>query len=315
MAWTKTYHGAEPMRVNKWLAQEGACSRREAETLIGDGHVEIDGVKLTSLGHKIADGETLTLNADATKRLDNQISVIFHKPKGIVSGTPEDDQVPAIRMITRENLRGRTHAIPGRNNSLAPLGRLDMDSRGLLIMSEDGVLAKAIIGPESRLEKEYLVRVAGEITDEVIGKLRHGLELDGRQLRPAIVEKVNRDQLRFILREGRNRQIRRMCELVELRVFDLFRVRVGPVRLEGLEEGKWRIMVEKERSALLRGLNPSERSVPRRKPGIAPRNPAPAPRSNTDDTARTEGPQHGFRDPMKPLKRTKLKPRKRTPIK
>lgn len=305
MAWQKTYSGEEPMRVNKWLASEGVCSRREAESLIANGQVAIDGAVLTSLGHKISDGETLVLKGAATKRLDNQISVVFHKPKGIVSGTPEDDQVPAIRLITKENLRGRTHAIPGRNNSLAPLGRLDMDSRGLLILSEDGVLAKAIIGPQSELEKEYLVRVADEITDEKLEKLRHGLELDGRQLRPAIVEKVNRDQLRFVLREGRNRQIRRMCDLVDLRVFDLFRTRIGPVRLEGLEEGKWRIMLEKERAALVRGVN-----VPKREP----RGSRPAARieGKTDDRS---GPQRGYRDPMKPKKRTKLRPRKRTPIK
>lgn len=105
--------------------------------------------------------------------------------------------------------------------SLPPLGRLDLDSHGLLILSNDGVLAKAVIGPQSELDKEYVVRVAGRIDEETLGWLRHGLSLDGRKLRPAKVEVIQGQVLRFTLTEGRNRQIRRMCELMELRVMDL----------------------------------------------------------------------------------------------
>src|SRR6202012_2103695 len=130
-------------------------------------------------------------------------------------------QTPAVRLITADTLWGSSPAIPNSQSRLAPVGRLDMDSRGLLILSEDGVVAKAVIGPASDLEKEYLVQVAGEITDRKIALLRHGLELDGRQLNPAKVNLAGRQTLRFILKEGRNRQIRRMCDLVELEVVDL----------------------------------------------------------------------------------------------
>ena len=142
-------------------------------------------------------------------------------------------------------------AVPDRASRLAPVGRLDMDSRGLLLLSEDGVVAKAVIGPSSEMEKEYQVRVTGEVTARKLAMLRHGLELDGRQLRPAQVTVTRSHELRFILQEGRNRQIRRMCDLVELHVIDLFRVRVGPLTLGDLPEGHWRPVTAQERAALL----------------------------------------------------------------
>ncbi|WP_291047642.1 pseudouridine synthase [Hyphomonas sp.] len=251
MAWTKTYTGEEPVRINKWLAQEGVCSRREADALIEKGLIQLDGKPVTVAGERVTKGQTLSLTDAASRRLDNQLSVILNKPVGYVSGTPEPGEIPAIRLVTEENLSGSAHAIPQRSNKMAPLGRLDKDSHGLLILSEDGVLAKAIIGPLSDMDKEYLVRVRGDITPAKVALLRHGLELDGRQLRPAEVQQERNNTLRFILKEGRNRQIRRMCDLVELRVLDLQRIRVGPILLAGLPEGKWRPLGAKERAALL----------------------------------------------------------------
>jgi 23S rRNA pseudouridine2604 synthase len=142
--------------------------------------------------------------------------------------------------------------MPTKRTRLAPLGRLDQDSRGLLLLSEDGVLAKAVIGPESKLDKEYLVHVEGRITDRKLALLRHGLMLDGRQLKPAKIEQIEDQRLRFTLIEGRNRQIRRMCELVELDVIDLFRTRIGPLSLGDLPEGKWRMVTSEERESLIR---------------------------------------------------------------
>ena len=330
MAWTKTYSGTEPMRVNKWLATEGVCSRREADALIEKGLVKINGEVLTEAGYKIEDGQTLSLTEKAARRLDNQLSLMFHKPIGIVSGTPEPGEIPAVRLINEQSLSGRAHAIPGRNNKLAPLGRLDKDSRGLLIMSEDGVLAKALIGPESKLEKEYHVKVRGDVTEEKLKLLRHGLELDGRQLRPAAVTVIKGNELKFLLREGRNRQIRRMCDLVDLRVLDLMRVRIGPLALAGLPEGKWRPISARERDELLRWEAKGFSAEPTAPVIAAPvRRPAPAgkrppaggkrplgadkkplgkPRSDTPPSSKPKPNEPKF-------KRTKLTPRKRTPIK
>lgn len=253
MAWTRRYDEAEPQRVNRWLAQSGVCSRREAEALIAQGLVSIDGETVADPGRKITTGQTLVLNDVAQTALNAALSVVIHKPVGVVSSQPEGAQVPAVRLLTRAALWGESAVIPGRDSRLAPIGRLDMDSRGLLILSEDGVLAKAVIGPASGLEKEYLVRVMGPLTERKLGLLRHGLSLDGRTLRPAKVSVVEGQTLRFVLKEGRNRQIRRMCDLVELKVVDLLRVRIGAVRLGDLPEGRWRVLSGEEREGLVKG--------------------------------------------------------------
>ncbi|MBV9512279.1 MAG: rRNA pseudouridine synthase [Caulobacteraceae bacterium] len=251
MAWTRRYDEAEPQRVNRWLAQAGVCSRREAEALITDGLISIDGEVVADVGRKIAAGQTLVLADRAQAALSGALTVLFHKPVGVVSAQPEPGQVPAVRLLTRAALVGESPVIPDRDTRLAPVGRLDMDSRGLLLLSEDGVVAKAVIGPQSELEKEYLVQVDGAISDRAVKLLRHGLSLDGRALKPAKVVFAGEQRLRFVLREGRNRQIRRMCELVGLTVTDLLRARIGPLTLDGLPEGRWRALTAPERAALV----------------------------------------------------------------
>lgn len=252
MAWTRTYDEPEPQRVNRWLAQSGVCSRREAEGLIEQGLVSIDGETVTDAGRKIQPGQTLVLADAAQAKIEGGLTVILHKPVGVVSAQPDPGQVPAIRVLTRAALEGESPMIPGRDTRLAPVGRLDMDSRGLLLLSDDGVVAKAVIGPTSELDKEYVVKVAGQITEAKLAKLRHGLSLDGRQLRPAQVRVSGEQTLRFILKEGRNRQIRRMCDLVELKVVDLFRLRIGPLKLGDLRQGRWRVLTAEERAALIK---------------------------------------------------------------
>lgn len=248
MTWRKTYQGAEPVRVNKWLALEGVCSRREAEALIAKGLVTIEGAHVADPGRKIEPGQTIEVASAGARPA---ISIVINKPVGFVSAQPEHDQIPAARLLTRANLIGPPRNMPTKRTRLAPLGRLDQDSRGLLLLSEDGVLAKAVIGPQSTIDKEYVVEVKGQITDRKITLLRHGLSLDGRQLKPAKVRVERGHFLRFTLIEGRNRQIRRMCELVDLDVVDLLRVRIGPIELGDLPEGKWRALTEDERAALL----------------------------------------------------------------
>ncbi len=228
------------------------CSRREAEALIAAGRVRIDGARVDDPGRKIAPGQTLSLEDAASGPDAAPISVLVNKPVGVVSAQPEGRQVPAARLLSRQNLWGADGAAISPTERLAPLGRLDMDSRGLLLLSQDGVLAKAVIGPDSGLDKQYVVRVAGALSPGRIGQLRHGLRLDGRVLKPAQVSLVADQTLDVTLREGRNRQIRRMCEAVGLEVVDLLRVRIGPLKLGGLPEGRWRPLDVPERAALLR---------------------------------------------------------------
>jgi len=251
MSWTRTYDEDEPQRVNRWLAQSGVCSRREAEGLIADGLVSIDGTRVEDVGRKISRGQTLTLADRGAARLEAKLTVVLHKPVGYVSGQPEPGLIPAVRLLTARTLVGEAPFIPDAKMSLPPVGRLDMDSRGILVLSEDGVLAKDVIGPNSEIDKEYIVRVEGRITSQRLGLLRHGLVLDGRQLRPARVSFGGEQVLKFVLNEGRNRQIRRMCELVELRVTDLLRTRIGPLELGDLPEGRWRVLTAEERAAMI----------------------------------------------------------------
>lgn len=248
MSWVGRYDEPEPQRVNRWLAQSGVCSRREAEALITAGRVSIDGTIVADAGRKIEPGQTLTV-ADLDTGAPPP-SVILHKPIGVVSANPEPGQTQAADLLTPE--AGPDGAPPLHADiRLSPVGRLDRDSRGLLLLSADGVVAKAVIGPESDLDKEYRVRVRGEITEQTLARLRHGLHLDGRRLKRAEVEIIGRQRLRIVLREGRNRQIRRMCDLIGLEVLDLLRVRVGPLKLGDLPEGRWRPVTPEERAALL----------------------------------------------------------------
>ncbi|MEP7343128.1 MAG: pseudouridine synthase [Acidobacteriota bacterium] len=234
----------ELIRLSKLMTQRGICSRREADAFIEQGLVIVDGVVINQLGTKVSPNVEIKLAAQANKQQSNLVTIILHKPIGYVSAQPEDNYQPAIKLITRENQFGesRLRLRPAHLKGLAVAGRLDIDSQGLLLFTQDGRIAKKIIGDNGKVEKEYIVRVEGLLPDNRLQLLRHGLELDGKPLKPARVEWINEDQLRFVLTEGKKRQIRRMCEMVGLRIAGLKRVRVGKIRLGNLPEGKWRFL-------------------------------------------------------------------------
>ena len=234
----------EMVRLSKLMAQRGVCSRREADVFIEQGMVSVNGVIVDQLGAKVAPDAEITLAPQAVRKQKELITIILNKPVGYVSAQPEPGYAPAIKLITVANQfgKGNKRLMPEHLKGLAVAGRLDIDSQGLLLFTQDGRLAKKIIGEESRVEKEYIVRVRGLLSDDGLQLLRGGLALDGKPLKPAQVEWINRDQLRFVLREGRKRQIRRMCDLVGLKVVGLKRVRVGKIRLGDLPEGKWRFL-------------------------------------------------------------------------
>src|SRR5215475_2818908 len=238
----------EMVRLSKLMAKRGVCSRREADAFIEQGLVSVDGVIVDRLGAKVAPDAEITLAPRAVKKQKELITILLNKPVGYVSAQPEPGYAPAIELITPANQFGKEHKRLKWEHlkGLAVAGRLDIDSQGLLIFTQDGRLAKKIIGENSRVEKEYIVRVQGSLPDDDLRLLRSGLALDGKPLKPAQVEWINRDQLRFVLREGRKRQIRRMCDLVGLMVVGLKRVRIGRLRLGNLPEGKWRFLGPEE---------------------------------------------------------------------
>ncbi|AXK40375.1 pseudouridine synthase [Crenobacter cavernae] len=240
----------EPVRLSKRLAELGLCSRREADSYIEQGWVKVDG-EVAVLGQKVVPGQRIDLDPRAREKQSQRVTILINKPMGYVSAQAEKDYQPAVVLVTRENhWKGDKSGIrfsPEHLKGLAPAGRLDIDSVGLLILTQDGRVAKHIIGETSEVEKEYLVRVEGHLSDEGLKRLNHGLSLDGDKLKPAKVSWQNEDQLRFVLQEGKKRQIRRMCELVGLRVVGLKRIRIGRLKLSDLPTGQWRYLGADER--------------------------------------------------------------------
>ena len=245
---------AEGVRVSKLMTERGLASRREADAWIEAGWVRVNGMPAV-LGQRATADARIEIDPRARAEQARRVTVLLHKPVGYVSGQAEDGYEPAVVLVTPANRwkddPTRLAFHPGHLRGLAPAGRLDIDSTGLLVLTQDGRIAKLLIGDEGRVEKEYLVRVQhlhpGRLPDSELQRLRHGLELDGRALKPARVSWQNEDQLRFVLREGRKRQIRRMCELVGLKVLGLKRVRIGSVALGALPPGQWRYLGEHER--------------------------------------------------------------------
>jgi 23S rRNA pseudouridine2604 synthase len=243
----------EGTRLSKVMAERGIASRREADEWIEAGWVRVNG-RLAVLGQRVQGNERIDIDPAARQEQGHRVTILMHKPLGYVSGQAEDGHEPAAVLVTADRRwaqdRGRPWH-PGHGRGLAPAGRLDLDSTGLLVLTQDGRIARHLIGEDSDVEKEYLVRVApmaaGSFRENGLDLLRHGLALDGRPLLPAKASWANEDQLRIVLREGRKRQVRRMCELVGLKVLALRRVRIGSVVLGALPVGQWRYLRDDER--------------------------------------------------------------------
>ncbi len=236
---------AQGVRLSKVMSTRGMCSRREADLWIERGWVFVAGERITELGSRIDPDAEISISREAKQDQARLVTILLNKPVGYVSGQPEPGSTPAVTLIaaaTQVRQSGDPEFKPWMLRGLAPAGRLDVDSTGLLVLTQDGRIARKLIGEDSDAEKEYLVRVAGEMVKDGLKLLSHGLELDGKPLKPARVRQINTDQLHFILREGKKRQIRRMCELVGLRVTGLKRVRIGRVKLGDLAPGHWRFL-------------------------------------------------------------------------
>lgn len=240
----------QKVRISKILSEKGLCSRREADKFIELGHVLLDGKIVNELGTKAFRSQSVVLKKIATKIQDSKHTILLHKPVGYISHLDDDKEfTPAATLITPDKYYKYSDDARKpifKSEGLAPAGRLDIDSSGLLVLTQDGRVAKKIIGENVIVEKEYLVRVDGQLSDKGLNLLNHGLTLDGYTLKPAKVIWQNENQLSFTLIEGRNRQIRKMCELVGLKVITLKRVRIGRVSLGNLPIGSWRFLSEEE---------------------------------------------------------------------
>jgi 23S rRNA pseudouridine2604 synthase len=246
------------VRLNKRMAELGLCSRREADDWIERGWVRVNG-QVAQIGQPVSVSDQIEVLKQARQQQNEQVTVLLNKPVGYVSGQPEHGyQSAAVLILPEHHWRDdptRKRFSAQHLRGLAPAGRLDIDSTGLLVLTQDGRVARTLIGENSAVEKEYLVRVTYQDTAQNVkahfpaqqlARLRHGLSLDGKALKRAEVEWQNTEQLRFVLTEGKKRQIRRMCELVGLQVVGLKRVRIGRVKLGHLPVGQWRYLAPGE---------------------------------------------------------------------
>ncbi|MDH5527764.1 MAG: rRNA pseudouridine synthase [Nitrospirota bacterium] len=223
------------MRLNKWIASQGIASRREADRLIADGRVRVNGVPVTELGVKV-DPATDTVEVDTGGR--SHVYVALHKPRGYVTAVnPAPGEPKVVTQLVD---------IPG----LFPVGRLDKDSSGLLLLTNDGTLTTALNHPERHKEKEYDVTVDRPIPDGALQRLADGMPLMGERTRPATVTRLAPDRFTIVLTEGKNRQVRRMCRKVGHEVKTLVRVRIDGVKLDTLPVGEWRNLTAEEVAAL-----------------------------------------------------------------
>ena len=247
------------IRLNKRMAELGLCSRREADDWIARGWVRVNGAPAV-MGQPVSSDARIEVAREAEQQQRQQVTILINKPVGYVSGQAEDGHEPAVVLVQPQNRWSECHSRMRWGHEqlrgLAPAGRLDIDSIGLLVLTQDGRVARQLIGEDSEMEKEYLVRVSygaetlnvqAVFPREQLALLRHGLSLDGEPLKPAQVDWQNSEQLRFVLRQGKKRQIRRMCEQVGLFVTGLKRVRIGHVNLGHLPIGQWRYLAPHER--------------------------------------------------------------------
>ncbi|KAF0684635.1 Aste57867_23392 [Aphanomyces stellatus] len=249
------------IRLSKLMSQKGICSRREADSYIQNGGVRVNGSIISELGAKVHPSSTIELSRDAKNHLNSKVTVLLNKPLNWVSSQPEDGHEPAIKLLSPANECKELNVhIPPRLDSkvavygplslpkMAVCGRLDVNSTGLLLFTQDGTLAKEILDPHGHIEKEYLVRVnlvldeSDRATQAKLHRLRDGIYIDNVLFSAKSVEIINVNQMRFVLTEGKHRQIRRMCEQVGLKVVALKRVRIGNIKLRSLPVGQWRYL-------------------------------------------------------------------------
>ena len=225
------------MRLNKYIAYLNIASRREADKLIKDGKVKVNGEIIINPAIQVDEKDEIICDIENYK--SEKIYIKLNKPVGYVVSNNKKEGKPIYKLLD-EKLK-----------KLYPVGRLDKDSKGLILFTNDGVFSRKIIGEESECEKEYYVKLEGNISDSALKKLEFGISLDGKKLKPAIVKRVSKNSFNIILKEGRNRQIRRMCEKVGFGVILLKRLRISNIYLNDLQEGKFEYLTKDEINSIL----------------------------------------------------------------
>ena len=225
------------MKLNRYIASIDVASRRGADKLIREGKVLVNKEVEINPAYDLEESDVVNFTFDIDEYKESHIVIKLFKPIGYVVSSNPDEGRPIYNLVKDIG-------------KIYPVGRLDKDSTGLIILTNDGVLHKKIIGAETNLEKEYLVTVVETLKDGALGKLEYGLSLDGVKLKKTVINKINDNSFYIILREGRNRQIRRMCRLVGYNIISLKRIRIGSIFLDGIKEGQFKALTEEEKKSL-----------------------------------------------------------------
>ncbi|MBR3052635.1 MAG: rRNA pseudouridine synthase [Firmicutes bacterium] len=232
------------MRINKYIAASGIASRRKADELIKNGNVRVNGTALTEPGYEVADGDLVEVNGTPVLPPENKVYILLNKPVGYVTTVKDEGGRPTVMDLVTE-VEGRVF----------PVGRLDVNTSGMLIMTNDGDFAYRVAHPKHKLGKTYRVRVAGIVTRGKLDRLRKGVDIGGFVTSPAEVEIVKElpkeTVLEITIHEGKNRQVRKMCKAIDCPVRELERIAIGPVKIGRLATGGYRKLTRQEIDALM----------------------------------------------------------------
>lgn len=218
------------IRINKYIADSGLCSRRKAEEFIKDGRVSINGKIVKDLSTKVEEIDKVTVDGKKITNNNEKIYIMLNKPRGYITTNDEQFDRKCTKDLIKEKVR------------VFPIGRLDMDTEGLLLLTNDGEFANKLMHPKNRIEKKYIVSYEGNISTEQIEKLKSGVDIGGYITKPAKVNKINEKEFGIIISEGKNRQVRKMCEAVNIKLVNLKRIQIGGLEIGNLQVGKYRYL-------------------------------------------------------------------------
>lgn len=223
------------IRLNKYLSMAGVCSRRKADELIESGAVEVNGIKVDSLGYQIDEEKDLvSVYGKRVKKEEKMIYLMLNKPSGYITTNDEQFSRPSTLDLIHEQIR------------VFPIGRLDMPTEGMLLLTNDGEFANKLMHPKNKIDKEYVVKIKGDASLEQVRKLQQGVDIGDYITKPAEVEIIGKNRIQIVIKEGKNRQIRRMCQAAGIEVLTLKRTRIGKLTLGNLPLGEYRLLKKEE---------------------------------------------------------------------
>lgn len=226
-------------RLNKYIASCGVCSRRKSDELISSGKVKVNGQVVTNLGEKVSSKDIVEVDNKLIQKEEKKVYIVLNKPRGYVTTNSDEYNRKNVIDLIDEDVR------------VYSIGRLDKDTEGLLLLTNDGEFSNKVMHPRNKIEKTYIVTTDTNVTNEQLEKLRNGVDIGDYITRPAKIKRIGNDKVQIIISEGKNRQVRKMCDSVGINLLNLRRIQVGNILLGNLQSGKYRYLTAKEKNELI----------------------------------------------------------------